>query len=155
MPQYKTHARFNILLVLPIIDAGLIYALHPAFGFLLTFSLSYAYATLYMNPDVDLAYQIKLFSLKGLLTLPFRGYAHFFRHRGLSHSILFGTLTRIAWLLLISIAVLYGGNYLFLAKKHFSWLLKEYQPYLLYGIAGVFFADLFHILLDKVSPRSA
>ena len=54
---------------------------------------------------MDLANKIKFRSWRGILTLPFRGYALFFRHRGISHSFLFGTLTRVLWLLLLFIVV--------------------------------------------------
>ena len=48
-----------------------------------------------MNPDLGLVHKIKLFSLRGFITLPFRGYSKIFKHKGISHSFLLGSFTRI------------------------------------------------------------
>ena len=98
MSSYKQHTRFNLFIALPILLIGVAYFIHPHRYLMITFAASFAYATLFMNPDLDLANQIRLLSLRGILSLPFRSYARCFSHRGLSHHIIFGSLTRILWL---------------------------------------------------------
>jgi uncharacterized metal-binding protein len=140
MANYKNHVRFNLLLALPLLVICIWYWIHPDLSKLLLFSLCFVLATLFLNPDLDLAYKIKLFSLRGVLTFPFRFYSMIFRHRGISHHPLFGTLSRLAW---------GGGCYwalTLLFSIHtptlFSW------TELVYVLSGIFAADLCHLLLD-------
>ncbi len=148
MASYKTHAKFNVMVTLPIVTAGLIYFFNPSIKYILTFIGSFIYGTYFMNPDLDLANQIKLFSIRGLLTVPFRSYSLVFRHRGLSHSFLFGTISRIIWL----IAYLIIASYLLLkvtpdrqSVAHYFYL---YRDYLVFVLGGLFIADTSHLLLD-------
>jgi len=67
----------------------------------------------------------------------------------LSHSVLFGTITRLFWL------VIWLGLCSYFLDFFFGWKLQSplafwqsYKLYLLYMIVGVFFADLFHLILD-------
>ncbi len=148
MSQYKTHTKFNLLIALPLLLAGAYYFLNPSRELLITFGITFIYSTLFMNPDLDLAYHIRITSIRGLLSLPFRSYARVFKHRGLSHHILFGSATRILWLALWA-AVIFLLVYQTLPDK--GTLLKYYlrhQSYILYGFAGICFADWGHLLLD-------
>ncbi|MDE3048256.1 MAG: DUF2227 family putative metal-binding protein, partial [Verrucomicrobiota bacterium] len=98
-----------------------------------SFVAAFLYGTFFLHPDLDIAYKIKLFSLKGLLTLPFRPYSYLFRHRGISHMPVVGTLTRVLWLSLL------------------LWLFCGLTlPPLWFALAGLAVADLFHILLDAL-----
>lgn len=98
MALYKTHTFFNLFLALPLSLAIMYFLLHASFFSMGIFSGTFAYSTLFMNPDLDLANNIKLFSIRGCLTLPFRLYAKVFKHRGLSHHIILGSISRIVWL---------------------------------------------------------
>ena len=146
MALYKTHATFNIVVALPLLICAGIYFLNPTKSQLIIFAATFAYATLFMSPDLDLANKIKLFSFRGLLTLPFRGYSRFFKHRGLSHSLFFGTLTRILWLgvLLYLILFLFGRH--LPDRDQVLALLKN--PRFLFGLTGIALADICHLLLD-------
>ncbi|MCB1071684.1 MAG: DUF2227 family putative metal-binding protein [Chlamydiales bacterium] len=149
MAMYKEHAKFNIFIALPILLGAMYYFLHPVRDLMLTFSGAFVYSTLFMNPDLDLANQIRLFSIRGFLTLPFRSYAKFFSHRGLSHNLLLGSFTRIAWLMgwgCLIFLVLYKT---LPTKGTFLSFYKHYQPFILYGLAGICFADWGHLLLDR------
>ncbi len=148
MAQYKTHTRFNLILALPILLGLTFYTLHPTRPFLVTFGIAFTYATLFMNPDLDLAHQIKLFSLRGVLSLPFRLYSRVFRHRGLSHHPLLGSLTRILWLALWALLTFYLINRAFPNHKSLIQFYLSYKPYIFYGFSGIFLADLCHLLLD-------
>ena len=146
MALYKTHATFNLIVALPLLTWAAIYFLNPTLGQLLVFAVAFIYATLFMNPDLDLANKIKLISFRGLLTLPFRGYSRLFRHRGLSHSLLFGTLTRILWLgaLFYLILLLIGRE--FPDRTAVLTALKDHR--FLFGLTGIALADFCHLLLD-------
>src|ERR1700733_14374310 len=98
MSNYRGHCAFNILLALPVCIAAQFYILHPQSAFLLTFAGTFIYTTLFMSPDLDLVHNIKLPSVRGILSLPFRAYSSVFKHRGISHSFFWGSLTRIGWL---------------------------------------------------------
>ncbi len=144
MANYKTHIRFNLFLALPTLLGISWVVAHPTFQMLLLFSAVFAYATFFFNPDLDLAARIKLFSLRGILTLPFRVYSMIFRHRGISHHPLFGTLTRLVWFGGLFYAVLA----LFFSIKNPSFVLLDYQQELIFGASAIFCADLCHLLLD-------
>ena len=148
MAQYKTHAKFNLFIALPCLAIACYYLFHPSWTLLSFFSGCFAYGTLFMSPDMDLAHQIKFFSIRGILTSPFRLYSKLFSHRGLSHSILFGTLTRLLFLASISLLILYLINQTLPSTDTFLSFLKTHQNYLSYSLAGLFLADLCHLLLD-------
>ena len=146
MALYKTHATFNIVVALPLLIWAGIYFLNPTLGQLIIFAATFAYATLFMSPDLDLANKIKLFSLRGLLSLPFRGYSRLFRHRGLSHSLFFGTLTRILWLGALLYLILFLFRRELPNQTQVLILLKN--PSFLFGLTGIALADMCHLLLD-------
>lgn len=148
MPNYKTHTNFNLFFALPAAAAGIYYFYAPSTPFLAAFAGAFCYSTLFMSPDLDLIHQVKLFSLRGLLTFPFRFYSKFFRHRGLSHSFVFGTATRILWLAGLSLLVIYLAYQVTPTEKLFSSYFNQYKPYALYGLAGVILADWCHLMLD-------
>ncbi len=147
MPLFHTHIRFNVLLALPF------WLLLFAFFFpipkksLYAFSLSFLYASFFFHPDLDLAHKTKLFSVKGILTFPFRSYSLFFRHRGISHHPLLGTLSRVVWMIGFLVLLRYlffQGN----TPKGFTYLLEKKKSFLPFIFLGFFSADLSHIGLD-------
>ncbi len=135
MPAYRTHVRFNLFLALPLLCYGLSNNLSDA----AFFGLGFTYSTFFLHPDMDLARQIKLFSIKGLLTLPFRPYSYLFHHRGISHWPIIGTLTRLLWaaLLLWLLCDWAGQPFPGLQSIHVNWLFL-----------GIAVADLTHEALD-------
>jgi len=154
MSQYKQHSKFNIFIALPILLAGAFYFMHPHSYSLLTFAGTFVYSTLFMSPDMDLAYQIRLRSIRGILSLPFRSYASLFKHRGLSHNIILGSATRILWLIGWGCLIFFVIYQSLPAKSTVLKFYKAYQPYFLYGFAGICLADWCHLLLDiKVKKR--
>lgn len=152
MAMYKQHAQFNIFIALPVLLGAIYYFLHPHRPFMITFAGAFTYSTLFMNPDLDLANQIRLFSIRGLLTLPFRSYAKIFSHRGLSHSPLLGSFTRIAWLFGWGALIFLAIYQTLPAKGDFLKFYKHYEPFILYSLAGICFADWGHLLLDMKKP---
>ena len=153
MALYKTHTKFNLIIGFPIISYLLFLLFHPVINYYLSFSFCFCYSTLFMNPDMDLANKIKLFSLKGLMTLPFRLYSVFFNHRGLSHNLFFGTLSRVLFLSLVYVGILSVIDYSFVSKKLYLNFWDSYRMYIIYGFSGLFTADLCHLLLDLKKTR--
>jgi uncharacterized metal-binding protein len=151
MSSYKTHVNFNLFIALPIAMVGIYHTYIPTKPFLITFASAFVYSTCFMNPDLDLIHQIKLFSLRGVLTIPFRFYSKVFKHRGLSHSLLFGTATRLAWLAGVSLLLFYGVYRVLPTQGTFLFYLNYYKLYIFYGLAGVVFADWCHLALDYKS----
>ena len=149
MAMYKEHAKFNIFIALPLLLGAIYYFLHPVRDLMLTFSGAFIYSTLFMNPDLDLANQIRLFSVRGLLTLPFRSYAKVFSHRGLSHHLLLGSFTRIAWLLGWGCLLFFIIYKTLPTKGTFLSFYKHYQPFILYALGGICLADWGHLFLDR------
>lgn len=148
MALYKTHTKFNLIIALPIVIYFLCCTIHPKTNYLITFSLSFVYSTLFMNPDMDVANKIKLFSFRGIMTLPFRLYSIFFSHRGLSHRLIIGTFTRILFLSLLFVAIMALIDYSFNSKIFFMNFYYSYKKYIIYGFFGIFLADFCHLLLD-------
>lgn len=148
MANYKTHSVFNLCCALPALVAAAYYYIYPPYVLLVTFVITFVYCTLFMNPDLDLAHKIRLFSLRGILTLPFRLYSVIFSHRGISHSLLFGSLTRIGWLAGMSLLVFYLLHQTLPASRDFYAYYRMYKYYIWYGAAGVCLADWSHLLLD-------
>jgi uncharacterized metal-binding protein len=149
MAMYYGHVRFNLFLALPVFLGAAYYFLHPSRDLMITFAAVFSYSTLFMNPDLDLANQVKLFSIRGLLTLPFRSYATFFSHRGISHNVVLGSLSRILWLAA-------WGGLIFLVmyktlptKATLYKYYRHYQPFILYSLAAICLADWCHLLLDR------
>ncbi len=144
MPNFRTHVTVNLFLGLPLGLAALKYTVLSTPTDMLSFAAAYIYGTLFLHPDMDLARNIRLFSLKGLLTLPFRPYSYLFRHRGISHVIIIGTLTRVLWLL----------GFITLSFSCLGWanpnIANWNQPLVWFGISGLATADFFHVLLDRL-----
>jgi uncharacterized metal-binding protein len=153
MAQYQTHVQFNIFFVLPFLIWVCVRYITFNYGYTYAFTSAFIYGTLFMNPDLDLADKIKLFSIKGFLTLPFRGYSLIFKHRGISHAPVWGTLTRILWLGILVTLILFLFDKTFLAKKDFLVFFHTYGDYLLFALGGFLFADLSHVVLDLVSSK--
>jgi len=148
MAMYKQHAQFNLFIALPILMGAIYYFLHPSRDLMLTFTGAFAYSTLFMNPDMDLANQIRLMSIRGILSIPFRSYSKVFSHRGLSHNLILGSFTRIAWLLAwgaLAFLIVYQS---LPTKGSIFKFYKLYQPFILYGFGGICLADWGHLLLD-------
>lgn len=176
MAHFKLHAKFNILVILPIfLVISYVYLSKEVFSLAL-FSLSFVYATIFAHPDMDMANQVKLFSFYGLMTLPYKlFYAPFFKHRGkISHSLVWGTPSRLfalfVFLLLVMFLVLSVERIIVssLDQKELENIFYEIFSILLYSsfdlfklvtnnlqeflfmIFGFYLADLGHVFLDKL-----
>ncbi len=153
MAQYRTHCVLNFALFLPVYWA--LFYIIPKLGYFEQGALfsSFIFATFFLSPDLDLAHKIPLFSWRGLFSIPFRLYSRFFRHRGLSHIIAVGTISRILWLGLLFL-ILFAAFFRTYPKPS---LLYEFfiqnKPLLLSIFTGICLADFSHILVDIISSK--
>lgn len=130
---------------------------------------AFTFATLFLSPDLDLNYSNPARNW-GPLRILWWPYSLFFKHRGLSHSILFSSITRLSYLALVLCLCTIGlysanswaagahwNNALIVSASytqnsvlsHFSWML-QYSKELIAILAAIFSADFCHILADKI-----
>lgn len=146
--MYKQHAQFNLFIALSILMGSIYYFLYPSRDLMLTFTGTFAYSTLFMYPDMNLANQIRLMSIRRILSIPFRSYSKVFSHRELSHNLILGSFTRIAWLLAwgaLAFLIFYKS---LPTKGSFFKFYKIYQPFILYVFGSICLDDWGHLLLD-------
>lgn len=124
------------------------------------FALGFVFSTFFFSPDLDIGPK-KRAKWLGLFLYP---YSFFFKHRGMSHSILLGTLTRVTYLILIFFFVYLIFFRMGDVTKHPLDIFYGFKNFLInynleqrvyrnltYLFGGMFVADIFHILVDKVS----
>lgn len=144
MPAYRTHVSVNLLVSFPLSIAALKYTVNLSPMELASFSAAFIYGTFFLHPDLDLAKNIRLFSFKGLMTLPFRPLSFFMKHRGLSHAPIFGTILRVLWLLIV----------LSIVMSLIDWSYPEINLWsysaVWLALGGLAISDISHILLDKL-----
>ncbi len=147
MPSGKTHLKFE-LATLPLWTIGGA-VLGVPWRELVIFTFSYVGASLLLSPDVDLANSApaRRWGALRLLWLP---YARLFRHRGLSHSILFGPLTRVLYLGFLSFLV-WCGLYLALGLR-LGWRWPPPASAAAFA-CGVYLSNFLHVFLDRLVSR--
>ena len=132
MPNFKQHRDIN----LKIFSGLLILAVIKNFNYL--FLVGYIFSTYFMNPDLDQDQSRADKSLGYLWDKYWDFYNKLFRHRGISHSFIFGTLTRVLYLSVICIPFI---SIAFLTSYHYQ---------LLSFIAGIYTADNIHLIADTI-----
>lgn len=149
MPSGKTHLRIE-LWTLPLWGV-LFYLFVDATLFALAIFIgAYLFSSLLLSPDLDLRQNSarRRWGLLGLVWLP---YTKIFKHRGVSHNLLFGTLTRLGYLAMLALVSALGLG-------HFNvWAVPVAQiPWArldlwLLGIllGGLWFPNILHALVDK------
>ena len=151
MPSGKTHQIVELAL-LPGLAVGYALLLRPAPPELAAFTGAYAFSSLFLSPDLDLKDNDarKRWGPLGFLWIP---YAKIFKHRGISHSLLWGPLTRLLYL-----AVVFGGVALALVALGLvpppsfdvpsNGAIFHRQLLLALG-AGLYLPNVLHVLLDR------
>ncbi|WP_370576120.1 metal-binding protein [Methanomethylovorans sp.] len=151
MPSGKTHEKINIT-VLVVILTGLYYLStrqETAIVFryldiykILTFSVSYLFATFFLSPDLDTKSRpYKRWKMLRILWWPYR---IIFKHRGFSHNMFLGPLTILLNLALITFALL-----LFTGIE-----LRSIPPrFAVAFIAGMILPIEVHIISDILVPK--
>lgn len=116
---------------------------------LLTFAGAYLFSSLMLSPDLDLRSNSarRRWGLLGFIWVP---YTKVFKHRGLSHNLLLGPLTRIAYLFLLGALVVFALNYFGLRANIQIHLDKEILAMI--GI-GFYLPNILHILYDRFDSK--
>jgi uncharacterized metal-binding protein len=155
MPSGKTHLRIE-LFVLPLCVALLFAAesykvITVSWEEMAIFAGAYLFSSLMLSPDLDLRHNRsrRRWGPLGFLWIP---YTKIFKHRGVSHSLIFGTLTRLGYLGLIALLIALGLSYFnvwaipFDALRTFSIDLKLFS----FLLAGLWLPNILHTLTDHV-----
>ena len=123
----------------------------PVFEYLLLFSVSFFAGTVLLSPDLDLPDSDPAKSW-GILRVIWRPYARVFKHRGLSHAPVLGTLTRVMYLC----GVLYIAATVARSLVGFELPVSAYDwpmlvvPETACVMAGLVGADLIHLVADRL-----
>ena len=160
MPSGKTHLRIELFL-LPLVLLAFCYWVFPllepryqwqAFSL---FGGAYLVSSLLLSPDLDLRHNSARnnWGVLGFVWIP---YTKIFKHRGLSHSLILGTLTRLAYLLavgaVIALAVWVALRYFF--RREFTIPELPVDAYGYFWVAifigGLWLPNVIHILVDRV-----
>ncbi len=148
MAKYRTHLSFNLLIGYPI--GAVIFYIYCSqdHGYFALFSSAFLLSSLFFNPDLDIAHSCKLFSIRGLLTAPFRPYSFLFSHRGISHLPLIGTATRLAYLGALAVCIFICYEQTLPSFGFLHMLYDTYTQPIWIGISGLAYGDICHIILD-------
>ena len=160
MAQGRTHDRIN--LIIGSIATGLLIGFEKNILIVTGFVFGFLLATLVLSPDLDIGPKKRTRLLQYFLY----PYAIFFKHRGHSHSLLFGTLTRVLYGLLVLFLITFilnKMNYIqfgpsdfisniFRFLSNYDYQLTSYK-FLTWTYIGMFLADMLHIFIDSISTR--
>ena len=161
MPSGRVHLRLDLMVLT--IFIGLLYTYKHLLSqfkdeeiltFMIIFVLSYSFSSLFLSPDLDL-FRSRSRTNWGILIVLWWPYSRIFKHRGLSHSIVFGTLTRIVYLALAATALITIIHYVFDLDIDIS-KIKPRDIDIRIAIAvlmGLYLPNVIHILADRISRR--
>lgn len=115
---------------------------------LVLFTAAYVGASLFLSPDLDLVHTdaARRWRAARFLWAP---YAALFRHRGVSHSPVFGPLTRLAYLVVVGGAVWTVLHVVAGVPFPSSFPRDSVLPVLV----GIYLPQLLHVLLDRGVTR--
>lgn len=147
MPSGTTHQRVE-LVALPVIAAGGVYWDVVSPTEIGLFAAAYVFSSLLLSPDLDLKANSarKRWGPLGFIWGP---YARAFKHRGASHSLVVGPLTRLVYLAMIFGLVAVGLSYIGLALPATApeWVTPRTIGVV---VAGLYTPNVLHVLLDRV-----
>ncbi len=115
------------------------------------FVLAYLFGTFLLSPDMDLARSDPMRNW-GLLHFVWRPYVQMFKHRGVSHMPVVGTLTRVLYLLAVvyilsavaTVCFDLGWKMSIRDLRHVDWTGVGW------ALCGLCLPDLLHILADRM-----
>ena len=158
MASGKVHDIINLLLGGFL--SGAVFISLDSFLGAIFFLLGWLFSTFIFGPDTDIVPGKRNWALKILLT----PYSWIFKHRGISHHILFGTLTRVAYIVIVGVIIVSIINSFFYpeltlgsyGKALLSFFLdfdldRPMYKGLTWFYIGLFLADASHVLVDHFS----
>ena len=156
MSSGKNHDRLNLLIGMILVGTLIGFTLNWALAFF--FLAGWLFSTLFFSPDIDIVPKKRT----GFLQFILYPYSILFKHRGLSHHLVFGTLTRLVYGIIlfgILVFIFYKMGYLSISLSHYGKFLYEFiknfdysqsiYKYLVWFFSGMFLSDLCHIFVDK------
>ena len=157
MPSGRTHTRIDLFFLVVILGVGACFwkPLVQFFGrdemveYGTVFVVAYLFGTFLLSPDLDLKVSDPMKNW-GILRLLWRPYSYAFKHRGLSHMPIVGTLTRLLYMVLVAYVLFAVINVFFDLgwQMSFEDAKKIDRNIVLWALAGLCLPDLFHILAD-------
>jgi len=151
MPTGKTHLRIELgvfvlcgMACAYLMQAGVLHWREVA-----CFCGCYLFSSLFLSPDLDL-HRSRASRRWGIARVLWSPYACIFRHRGLSHHVLLGPLTRILYLGAMAAFVVWCVG---LATGRPRTLSLPAWPLVAAGLVGVFLPNLIHALTDSLVSR--
>lgn len=156
MPSGKTHLRIELFL-LPVFVTLFYLFVDVSWADVALFAGAYLFSSLMLSPDLDLRHNQtrRRWRLLGFIWIP---YTKIFKHRGVSHSVLFGTLTRLCYLGLIAVFIAWGLSYFKLWSIPVAQLASSPIDLQLVGIlvSGLWLPNILHTFVDhmhSILPR--
>ncbi|MCX8104077.1 MAG: metal-binding protein [Candidatus Bipolaricaulota bacterium] len=150
MPSGKTHLRIE-LLVLPLWVALFYFFVDASWHAGAVFAGAYLFSSLLLSPDLDLRHNRsrRRWGVLGFIWVP---YTKVFKHRGISHSLLLGTLTRLGYLGVLALFIAFGLSYLRIWAIPVDSLTAAPFDLKLVGIlvAGLWLPNIIHTITDRV-----
>ena len=151
MPNFKTHQYVNYVLL--ILISIFLYYTYQLYYLYLFFIIGYIIGTNYITPDLDINSKPSNHKIWWL-------YKKFSKHRGKTHSLFYGFLFPILYIMIILIIFVYviglivDDNYLmFRFIENSIKLITTYYIYAIIFIFGIGIADGIHIILDKLMSK--
>jgi uncharacterized metal-binding protein len=150
MPSGRTHLviEAGILSAFAVAGAVLVRKGSLPIESLLAFLGGFAFSMIFLTPDLDLV-RSRPTRRWGRLSILWWPYAKVFRHRGVSHHVVWGPLTRIAYLTLLAAATAVGASALFGSTVSFGRPRANVWAIL----AGVYVPNVVHAVVDAVATR--
>ncbi len=155
MPSGKTHLRIELLLLPVWVAMGFVAESYRviAIGWegMAIFAGAYLFSSLLLSPDLDLRHNRsrRRWGPLGFIWIP---YTKVFAHRGISHSLLLGTLTRLVYLGILALVIALGLGYFRVWTISLDFLKTAPLDLRLVGIlvAGLWLPNIMHTLTDRI-----
>jgi len=155
MPSGRVHARIDLFALILIAGCILYFRTDLAklvdgdklWAYVAAFVGAYLFGTFFMSPDMDLD-RCRPSSNWGILRFLWHPYARIFKHRGLSHVPIFGTLTRVLYLLMVAGIVVLIVRFAFGLRVSLPALERTDLGLVLALGTGLCLSDLLHIAVD-------
>lgn len=143
MPNYSSHLILNFFILSALY---ILYVQHPFLTIiqLSLFIIGFFIGTVLLTPDIDLKSEPA--RRCGIACTPYR---KIFSHRGISHHWLWGTVTRIIYVLII-IGLLAGLVFILKLPLPDITVVLTHPFEILMVVAGLFLANVLHTVVDAV-----
>lgn len=152
------HDRFNFIMLFVALFFLIPLGIH--YQYLILFTSGWLFSTLLFGPDTDIMPKKRTWIL-GIFLYP---YSLFHKHRGISHSLLWGTILRILYSVIIFFIMVYvlnemgrinlspedSANFIKVYIQGFNFQEPQYLL-MIWTFIGMWLADLCHLTLDKLS----